>query len=225
MQEPSFAGATQCVGSGVPGDIWEFPHLVLPGTERDMFQTNPNGSGNRYFRSRCVRCQSTRYYRDRETCLLKAKTTFVDHAKKYCKYGFAQTVEQAKQLMITAGVTPEYIAGEVFVPAFGKLCPGLCCHAYRNDAGLVVIERHVISEYADLQLDWRDPAYPITPENIGPLCGTCNQQKGPMPWAKFSARQRAILANLEHVPEPKQPPEQFTLDDLIAELNGDSLAA
>jgi hypothetical protein len=193
----------RCIGSSVPGDYWEYGHPVLAGTETQMFPENVDGTGSTYFRHRCFRCRSTLYYFQREDCAAKAQKTWAEHAKKYVKRGFAEDEEHARLLLTRNGVTPEWIASDVFVPAFGNPCPGLCCHAYLNERGVLVIEQHIITIYPDLHFDWRDPRYPLTPENAGPLCGTCNPQKGEDPWPKFMARQRAILSNLRLVnPDP-----------------------
>lgn len=124
--------------------------------------------------------------------------------------GDAETVDQAKAILIHNGMTPDYIATKIFQPALGEVCPGLCCDAYVRD-GLIVVVRSKIVLAKDLELDWRDPRYPLTPENAGPLCTDCNKQKGDMPWSEFGAIQRAILANLEHVPPEPPPPEQIAL--------------
>jgi hypothetical protein len=196
------AGLPSCAGSGVPGDIFEFGHSVVPGTEVGIFGPNPR-FGNTYFRNRCYRCASTRYYWLRGNCKQKGSVAFRKHRKEMVKKGFAASEAEAEQIMRSSGVTPEFIA-EMFRAAFGKPCPGLCGWP----------ERHIITAYEDLQFDWRDPRYPLSKENCGPLCATCNQQKNNKPWPEFMHRQHAIRMNLEHATPHPPPPRQESLFDM-----------
>lgn len=209
FRDPRY-GRTHCVGSGVPGHVFEHGHAIIPGTEKLLFPPNTNGSGNTYSRLRCTYCQSSRYYWLRENFLQKAGASLRSHLPKIVKRGFAADKAQARALLEQNHVTKVLVA-DVLKPAFNQPCPGLCCVVRLVD-GKIVIEDHVITELADLQLDWRDPQYPMTPENIGPLCATCNQQKGPMGWFEFMARQRAIRATLESIAPDPPPPKQLEFD-------------
>jgi len=209
LRDPRY-GHTHCVGSGVPGDVFEHGHDVLPGTEKLLFPTNPDGTGNRYSRWRCFYCQSTRYYRLRENCEQKAAASLRSHLPKIVKRGFAADVAQARVCLERNGVTKGLVA-DLFRRAIKQPCPGLCCNVLLVD-GRVVLDDHVITEWSDLQLDWRNPDFPMTPENIGELCATCNQQKAEMPWPAFIARQRAIRQNLLAATANPRPPEQLGFD-------------
>jgi len=192
-----------CVGSGVPGDVFEWGHSVVPGTEVGVFGPHSR-RGDRYLRKRrCYRCESTRYYWLRGNCTKKAGGAFRKHKKEMVKKGFAANAVEADQLMRSSGVSPEFIA-EMFRGAYGKPCPGLCGWP----------ERHTIASYEDLQFDWRDPRYPLSRENCGPLCATCNQQKNVLPWPEFMHRQHAIRMNLERGEPFPPPPKQESLFDV-----------
>jgi hypothetical protein len=137
--------------------------------------------------------------------------------------GFAKDVEQAAMLMDASGVTRSFIA-ELLRDALGQECPGLCCNATFDENGRIVIVRFPITRLDDLEFDWRDPRSMLTPENCGPLCGSCNPQKGETPWPEFIAAQRAVLMNLERVMPNPAPPEQLDIFGLLTDL-GVSAAA
>ena len=150
-----------------------------------------------YFHTRCKYCTSTRYNAQRSNMVQKATATHREHADKMVRKGFAPTRAVAIQLMNGSGVTKDFIAA-MFREYIGKECPGMC--GWPN--------RHRMTEYPDLQFDWRDPRYPLTPENCGPLCGSCNPQKNDSPWPEFMACQRAIRMSLDQAvafgPRPVQ---------------------
>jgi hypothetical protein len=184
---------TKCIGSGVPGDVLEWGHEIIPGTEPHVFARVGNQSS--YYAKRCRRCASTRYdWSKKVDYRAKASSTHREHAGTMAKFGFAENQAQASSLMVLAGVTREFIQS-MFATAIGGLCPGLCGFP----------DRHPITINGDLHFDWRDPRFPLTPENCGPLCSTCNKQKGQMPWPEFMAQQRALRANLEQA-VPLDPP-------------------
>lgn len=187
---------TACIGSGVPGDVLEWGHEIIPGTEQYVFRAPKSSwAQSRRTRPRCRRCESTRYDWSKKTDYRsKASSTHKDHARKMARYGFADTAEQASTLMNLAGVTVEFIQ-VLFAEAIGELCPGLCGFP----------ERHRIVLNGDLHFDRRDPRFEITPENCGPLCSTCNKQKHRDPWPVFTLRQRFIRENLEQA-VPCEPP-------------------
>lgn len=178
----------RCVGSGVPGDHWEHGHEILPGTERQMFPTNPDGTGNTYFRKRCKRCTSGHGYKRRAQ--RKAHQTRRTHAKRMVAKSMAPDIKTAAAMMDDSGLTVTHLE-QMFLNAIDKPCPGRC---FRND----VDDVHVITEWSDLTLDWRDPDQPLTPENAGPLCMGCNQQKNTLTWSAFMANQHAIRRNFKH---------------------------
>lgn len=192
-----------CKGSGVPGDRFEWGHSVVPGTEVGIFGPNRQGRKTYFYRRRCYRCASTRYYHRRGDCTQKASEAFRKHRKQMVRKGFGATEAEAQRIMLNSGVTPEFMA-EMFRAAFGKPCPGLCGWP----------ERHVITAYEDLQFDWRDPRYPLSRENCGPLCATCNQQKNDKPWPEFMHRQHAIRMNLDKAEPFPPPPKQEALFDI-----------
>jgi hypothetical protein len=197
-----------CIGSGVPGDVWEHGHSIVAGTEADMFRTHDrHGTSN--YRSRCRRCESSRYHMGREDCRGKAAATFRKHAGDYVDAGFAADIEEAKAAMINNGVSPSFIAA-LLSDAIGKQCPGMCCDATFGPDGRIVVVRWEIT-FDNLEFDWRDPRYPITPENVGALDKSCNRQKGRTPWPVFISRQRAILTNLRHATLEPPPPAQLEL--------------
>lgn len=201
IQPMGNVGPVSCRGSGVPGDIFEWGHSVIPGTEAGIFPQWR--SKNRYSCLRCYRCESTLYYSRRADCKQKAATAFREHRKQMVRKDFARDEAEADRMMRGSGVTPEFIA-EMFVPMLGQPCPGMCGWP----------ERHIITTYEDLQFDWRDPRYPLSRENCGPLCATCNQQKHDKPWPEFMHRQHSILMNLEHATPFLPPPKQEILFDL-----------
>lgn len=174
-----------CIGSGVPGDPWEFGHAVIPSTEPFMFRgknSSPTG-----YEPRCIRCGSHRWnYRRFHEFRNKASATIRFHARRLTREGVASSYKVARAMLERQGITIDFVAG-LFADAINEPCPGLCGFP----------DRHVITDPADMHLDHRDPAHPMTPENVGVLCSSCNPQKQADPWAKFMARQRAIRANLE----------------------------
>ena len=201
----------QCIGSGVPGDWWEHGHILLPGTDQQMFPTSRRGRGrSSYFylsKHRCYYCDSTRRYWLRSTdATAKAAKSHRTHAHKMVKLGLAPDVDAAVRMMNNSGVTVAWMAATALA-RIGKQCPGRCFHGKIVD-GHPAITGHVISEWGDLQFDWKDPRYPLSPENSGWLCPTCNRQKQRMPWAEFMARQHAIRENYLH---GKLMPIQATL--------------
>ncbi len=184
-----------CIGSGVPSDWFEHGHQILPGTEQHMmFPSNPDKTGSRYFRRRCYRCDSTRRYWRRSTdATAKATKAHRSHARRLVKKGLAPDTETAVSVMVRSGLTVEWLA-ETALAAIGQPCPGRC-FAGRIVNGEPFCDDHVITEWADLTLDWREPNQLLTRENVGWLCMGCNKQKQQKPWGEFMACQHAIRQN------------------------------
>lgn len=112
------------------------------------------------------------------------------------KFGLAPTVDIAAGLMNATGLTVAYLA-KTALAAIGQPCPGRCFMPTVT-GGRPACHDHIIAEWNDLHFDWRDPRYPLSPENAGWLCPTCNRQKQQLPWAQFMARQHAIRQNYLH---------------------------
>ena len=196
---------TRCTGSSVPGDYFEHGHEIVPGTEDLMFPL-VGGFAGKYQQARCHRCTSHRNaHRSYMDLRPKARHAHASHAKDMVDKGFAVDIATARKLMDGAGVTVEFIT-DMFTMALGQECPGWCGHIDTDGS----YHRHVITEPRDLHFDWQDPRYPLTPENCGPLCHNCNQQKGAMTFPAFMARQRAIVLNMSQRPAPA-PPLQLSL--------------
>lgn len=189
-----------CSGSGVPEDVFEWGHEVIPGTEEYIFLMRTDGkSDNTYSQTRCRRCASTRYhFKENSDFRNKGLATIRKHAVRTVEKGFAPDVERARAQLFLAGVTPEF-AASVMLDAVGKACPGFCCDVIKDDRLLLGrrVEPYIIRDRHDVEFDWRDPRYQLTPENSGPLCPVCNRQKGDIPWPVFMLQQRGIRTNLE----------------------------
>jgi hypothetical protein len=196
-----------CIGSTIQGDPWCYGHSIVAGTEHHMLPSNTNGSGSNYFRQRCGVCRSTKYTFERRDCRDKAAATRRYHARRMVAKGFAPTVDRALLQLDQAGVTIDWTAA-TFREALDRPCPGLCVE---DRTGPDPLAPHLVT-LADLEGDWRDPRYCITPENFGPLCKNCNRQKGETPWPAFIARQRAIRENIERSECSPVPPRQGVLD-------------
>ncbi len=203
---------TSCAGSGVPGDIFEFGHSIVPGTEHDLFPGNRNGGGSYNFRRRCHRCASHRRYWLRQDCTIKASQTYRVHRRDMVKKKFAANEAEAERLMQNNGVTRTFIA-EMFRPMIGKPCPGWCGDLEVGTGGNRSWRRHVFTSYDDLWFDWRDPDVILSAENCGPLCATCQKQKGPNGWTRFMGRQHAIRHNLLHGEAFRPAPTLFDLPE------------
>jgi hypothetical protein len=112
------------------------------------------------------------------------------------KWGLAPDVDAAVRMMNNCGVTVAWMA-QTALEAIGKPCPGRCFHGQIVN-GRPTITDHVITQWNDLWFEWKDPRYPLSPENSGWLDPTCQKQKGRKPWAEFMARQHAIRENYLH---------------------------
>lgn len=195
MARIPYFGPPKCVGSGVPDDWFEHGHYVLPGTQPLIFPPMAREkSGLLRLKSRCRLCDSTRRYwkRDKDATA-KAAQAHRRHADRMVEKHQAPDRATAVDMMNGGGVTVAWLAQQ-FLDAIGKPCPGLCFVPTVAD-GKPVAQDHIITRMAELQLDWRDPRFPICPENAGPLEGTCNQQKAGKPWAEFMNTQRATRRN------------------------------
>jgi hypothetical protein len=210
MARRPYFGPPRCIGSGVPGDWFEFGHYILPGTENLIRASYLRKSGLAQMRSRCRLCDSVRRYwkRDKDATA-KAAQAHRRHADRMVAKGQAPDRATAIAMMNGGGVTIAWLAQQ-FLDAIGKPCPGLCFNPEVVD-GSPVAHPHIITRSADLQLDWRDPQYPICIENAGVLEGTCNQQKAGRPWADFMNTQRAIRRNFLEAPRFGPPPVQDSL--------------
>lgn len=90
-------------------------------------------------------------------------------------------------MMDIGGVTEDAIA-QIIISHIDELCPGMCAH--EEDGKLIF---HTINGVAELHIDVKDPTQPLTIENVGILCKSCNLAKGESPWALFIYKRRACL--------------------------------
>jgi hypothetical protein len=189
-----------CIGSGVPADWFEHGHWIIVGTEEFVFPVNYRASKSgltRVHRSRCRLCDSTRRYYKRDTdAMRKAVQAHRRHADASVEKGLYPDRDAARAAMNDAGCTVAWLAQQI-LDAIGKPCPGLCFDPAIID-GKPVAHPHVITRAADIQLDWREPQWPLCPQNAGILEGTCNQQKQGKSWAAFMAIQHALRRNFLH---------------------------
>ena len=214
MARSLYFGPPKCVGSGVPSDWFEYGHYILPGTQPLICAQQDSGTSGRpqvRFASRCRLCRSTRsYWRRDKDATAKATQAHRRHADRMVTKRQAPDRATALDMMNGGGVTIAWLAQE-FLDAIGKPCPGRCFVPTIVD-GKPTAPDHIITRMSDLQLDWRDPRYPICPENAGPLEGTCNQQKAGRPWAEFMNSQRATRRNFLEAVRLPPPPIQGELD-------------
>lgn len=210
MARRPYFGPPRCIGSGVPSDWFEFGHYILPGTQQLICGQYSGDSGVARMRPRCRLCDSTRRYwkRDKDATR-KAVQAHRRHADRMVEKGYAADRATAVAMMNGGGVTVAWLAQQ-FLDAIGQACPGLCFDPEVVD-GKPVAHDHIITRMGDLQLDWRDPQFPICVENAGVLEGTCNQQKAGRPWAEFMNIQRAIRRNFLEAVRLDPPPIQDPL--------------
>ncbi len=153
-----------------------------------VFSTRTEGRKAFASEPRCNLCRSIRRWHDHHANALRRARSFRgDHAERWVKLGRIETVDDALAMMDIGGVTDEALT-EKILAALGEVCPGHC--AYEQDGRIV---QHIIDRVSEMHIDVRNPAEPLTLENIGILCISCNLAKGPETWATFAWKRRAQL--------------------------------
>jgi hypothetical protein len=181
-----------CLGHGVIGQAASLRtgHYVEAQYVDAVFAHNTHG-GKAFatdLMPRCNLCRSIRRWHDHgANALRRARKFRREHAERWVKLGRAESIEAALAEMDIGGVTDVAVAG-LMVVAIGEPCPGMC--AYEQDGRIC---RHSIARVSELHVDVRDPTQPLTLENLGILCISCNTAKGDTPWATFIYRRRAQL--------------------------------
>lgn len=184
-----------CLGHGVidQAESLRLGHYVEMHLVDTVFATRDGDARaikgfGRTLQPRCNLCRSIlRWHDNGANALRRARTWRREHAERWVKNGRADTVENALTEMAIGGITDEAIAG-IIVAAIGELCPGLC--AYEQNGK---IYRHTINRVNELHVDVRNPGDPLTLENIGVLCVSCNTSKGDTSWGVFIFGRRAAL--------------------------------
>lgn len=178
-----------CLGHGVIGqaESLRVGHYV----EAYLVDANftPHKSGSKGFATsfpRCNHCRSIRRWHDHHANALRRARRFRrEHAQRWVDLGRANTAEEVLMEMLIGGVTDEAVA-DIIIASIGEDCLGFC--AYEENGQII---RHKINRVSELHVDVRDPDEPITLENIGILCTSCNPSKGDDSYTLFTYRRRA----------------------------------
>lgn len=184
-----------CLGHGVLGqaDSLRCGHYVESQYVDAVFSTRDGDARAskgfaRTSEPRCNVCRSIRQWHDHSANAFRRARSFRrNHAERWVKLKRAESVEAVLGEMDIGGITDEAIALKI-VTAIGEPCPGHC--AYEKDGQIL---RHTIDRVSDLHVDVRNPDEPLTLENLGILCVSCNTAKGKTSWARFVWKRRAML--------------------------------
>lgn len=181
-----------CLGHDVAGQAESLRHGHYVAAHLVDANFSPNSHGGKGlatdFMPRCNHCRSIRRWHDHgANALRRSRSWMREHADRWVKLDRADTAEVVLAMMDIGGITEQSLA-DVIVASIGEPCPGMC--AKEVDGRIV---RHTIGRVAELHIDVKNPLEPLTIENIGILCISCNTAKGDMPFTEFVWKRRAQL--------------------------------
>jgi hypothetical protein len=189
----AFSGGKWCLGHGVVGHAESLRngHYVEVYLVPYNFSVHNSARGKGLAPTReprCDHCRSIKRWHDHHANARRRASLFRrEHAVRWVRHGRCETIDAALAEMDVGGLTLEAIT-QLILDAIGEECPGFC--AYEENGRIV---QHTIERVADMHVDVRNPDEPLSLENIGILCISCNTSKKKQRWHTWVYQRRAQL--------------------------------